>query len=484
MSIRKPIVLGFGAASIWAAALVLPTEGQQASSSLMAGAAKVDITPAEGTLHPTDAIRDHLFARAIVVRSASGCAVLVGLDQGGARNEMVQDALTRSSKAINCPPASFVVSATHTHSGSTAGLGGGGDPTPKVVADAIVKAVTEASQKVAPARIGFGTTNVYLNVNRDLFDHKWLQGPNLEAESDKTMAVIALIGNDNNPIAFYLNYAMHPINFYLTGIISADFPGQASRYIERRYDDKTVAVFTQGASGNQNPLLLGPRMALSSVRTRRPGGENDKFNQPTPYERTAGSTNYVAEATAQMDVPLKEEERAAYKRAYDEADEFVKAEGAIVGESAIDLFKNRMHLADMSSGIWGGEIAFTCPGRDRLDNSVREGVLPPYKDGAPVNLKVGLLRIGDINLVRVNGEVYNDISLHLKNRFPGKNTIMVTLANGAANSGYIYSNAASSYLTFQVIGSRLKPYCAEDKIVSSALDLMSQSHGAIIATSP
>jgi neutral ceramidase len=93
---------------------------------------------------------------------------------------------------------------------------------------------------------------------------------------------------------------------------------------------------------------------------------------------------------------------------------------------------------------------------------VREGVLPPYKDGAPVNLKVGLLQIGDINFVRVNGEVYNDIWLHLKDRAPKKKIMMVTLANGAANSGYIYSNAASSYLTFQVISSRLKPYCAED----------------------
>jgi len=478
MSLRKFALIGLGMASLAVAASIVPTQGQQTDGQFTAGAAKVDITPAENTLHPTDSIRDHLFARAIVMRGASSCAVLVGLDQGGARNEMVQDAMSRSSRAINCPAANFIISATHTHSGSTAGLGGAGDPSAKVVADAIVRAVSEANQKRVPARLAFGTTNVYLNVNRDLFDRKWLQGPNLEAESDKTMAVVALIDGDNNPIAFYLNYAMHPINFYLTGIISADFAGQASRYIERRYDEKAIAIFTQGASGNQNPLLLGPRMALSSVRTRRPGGETDKFNQPSQYERTAGIVNYVADATAQMDIPLKGSEQAAYKKAYEKTDEFVKAEGTIIGESAIDLFKNRIRTADASPEIWAGEAAFTCPGRDRLDSSAREGVLPPYKDGAPVNLKVGLLRIGDVNLVRVNGEVYNDISLHLKERSPAKNTVMVTLANGAANSGYIYSNAASSYLTFQVISSRLKPYCAEDRIISSALDLMAQSHKA------
>jgi len=463
-----------GLYSIGLVAIVSLASAQPNPGDLFAGAAKVDITPAENTLHPTDSIRDHLFARAIVVKNGTSCAVLVGLDQGGARTNMVEDVASRASKAISCPEVNFVISATHTHSGSTAGLGGGGDPTPKVVADAVLKAITEASQHMVPARAVYGTTNVYLNVNRDLYDHKWLQGPNREGESDKTLAVAAFIDRGNNPIAFYLNYAMHPINFYLTGIISADFPGEASRYIENRYDGQTVAIFSQGASGNQNPLLLGPRYALSGIRTRRSVQETDKFNQPTQYEKTLGSLDYVADATAQMEKPLQASEMAGYKKAFERESAFVTAEGAIIGESAIDLFKNYMHDARSSAKIWAGERTFSCPGRDRLDTSVREGVLPPYKDGAPVNLKVGLLQIGDINFVRVNGEVYNDIWLHLKDRAPEKMIMMVTLANGAANSGYIYSNAASSYLTFQVISSRLKPHCAEDNIISSAIELMKQ----------
>ena len=51
---------------------------------LRAGAAKVDITPKESDLKiATDTIRDHLFARAIVVDNGNTCAVLVGLDMGG-----------------------------------------------------------------------------------------------------------------------------------------------------------------------------------------------------------------------------------------------------------------------------------------------------------------------------------------------------------------------------------------------------------------
>ena len=75
----------------------------------------------------------------------------------------------------------------------------------------------------------------------------------------------------------------------------------------------------------------------------------------------------------------------------------------------------------------------------------------------------------------MNGEVYSEIAMRLKSDAPASKTIVVTLANGSANSGYIYSDAAYSHLTFQVIGSRLKPGCAEGKIVSTAIELMHRS---------
>jgi len=127
--------------------------------------------------------------------------------------------------------------------------------------------------------------------------------------------------------------------------------------------------------------------------------------------------------------------------------------------------------------IWAAQETFSCPGRTRNDaaNPARENVFPGYADGADVNLKVGVLRIGDINFATVNGEVYSEIAMRLKAEAPAAKTMVVTLANGSAGSGYIYSDAAYSHLTFQVIGSRLKPGCAEGKIVSTAIDLMRRS---------
>jgi hypothetical protein len=167
---------------------------------------------------------------------------------------------------------------------------------------------------------------------------------------------------------------------------------------------------------------------------------------------------------------------AAYKDGLARTSAVVVMEGVLIGESTIHVMRDQIQPVDTAM-IWGGEEEFTCKGRDRLDadNPARENVFPGYKEGADVNLKVGLLRIGDTNFVRVNGEVYTNIGLKLKANAPASKVIVVTLANGAANSGYIYSDDAYSHLTFQVIGSRLQPGCAENKIVNTAIDLMHKS---------
>jgi neutral/alkaline ceramidase-like enzyme len=447
---------------------------------LRAGAAKVEITPKATDLTiATDSIRDPLFARVIVVDDGRGCAVLVGLDLGGASTALVTDAVTRASAATGCAPENFLISATHTHSSNTQGLGQG-PPLARAVADAIVEAARTAQSKLAPARIGFGTTQVDLNVNRDLFNEKleWRQEPNPRGPSDKTLAVVEFLGDDNVPIAVYMNYAMHPINFYLSGVISADFPGEASRYIEDLFDSRTIAVFSQGASGDQNPrdfrsptTFMGARAAVTQGRG--------------PFMQTIGPPTAAASTTPQGFNPQQAsgERRAipadnlgAYKKTVARTGEYVHMLGSMLASSAVRVMRESAQSAD-SARIWAAQQTFTCPGRIRndADNPARENVFPGYKDGPDVTLKVGLLRLGDIDFVTVNGEIYSQIGMRLKADAPDNKLIVVTLANGSANSGYIYSDEAYSHLTFQVIGSRLKPGCAEGKIVATALDLMRRS---------
>ena len=453
---------------------------QVSQGRLRAGAHKVDFTPNTGELrNATDSIRDHLFARAIVVDDGNTCAVIVGIDLGAASNQIVNDAIAKASKSTGCPAQNFIISATHTHSSNTQGLGQGA-PTAARVADAIAEAAAVAKSKLAPARVGYGTTAIDLNINRDLFNRKleWRQEPNPEGPSDKTLAVVEFLGADNVPIGVYMNYAMHPINFYLSGVVSADFPGESSRYVEDLFDNRTVAIFSQGASGDQNPrdfrsptTFMGQRTALTQGRGPfiQTVGESQAQGRPSP----AGFNAQRASSERQA---IPDENLDAYKKVLERTGDYVRMLGSVIGSSSVRVMRESMQPTD-TARIWGAQETFACPGRVRLDadNPARENVFPGYKDGPDVNLKVGLLRIGDIHFATVNGEVYSQIATRLKSEAPASKTIVVTLANGSANAGYIYSDAAYSHLTFQVIGSRLKPGCAEGKIVSTALDLMRRS---------
>jgi neutral ceramidase len=151
------------------------------------------------------------------------------------------------------------------------------------------------------------------------------------------LAVVALIGADNYPIAFYLNYAMHPIDFYLSGVISADFPGDTARYIESRYDNKAVAVFAQSACGDQNPLFTGPMQRLLGTRTRTPGFDDERFTAASPWKLSSQMVNANEVQTTQTKNPVTRGEQPAYQRAIFLDSAMVTAMGAILGESAIDM---------------------------------------------------------------------------------------------------------------------------------------------------
>ena len=476
MSIRYGLAL--------AGALILaslPAYSQNAASGrLRAGAAKVDITPKQSDLTvSTDFIRDPLFVRAIVVDNGNTCAALVNVD-GGGRDNVVNEAIAKASASAKCPAENFIISGTHSHSATTGGLGGAGEPSAAKIVSAIVSAVDTAKSRLAAARVGYGTARVDLNVNRDLFNSKqeWRQEPNPAGPSDKTLAVVEFVGADDVPIGVYLNYAMHPINFYLSGAISADFPGETARYIEEMFDNKTVAVFSQGASGDQNPRLAFSASFFLGQRMQLVGGHGPFVQTlgPPPPITPQTPTGFNAQRASTERQAIPEENLAAYKKALANTGDFVVMMGRLIGSSAIRVMREEIKPVD-SARIWAGQQAITCPGRDRADtaNPARENVFPGYKDGADVNIKVGLLRIGEINFATVNGEVYSQIAMRLKSEAPASKTIVVTLANGGANSGYIYSDEAYSHLTFQVIGSRLKPGCAEGKIVSTAIDLMHRS---------
>jgi hypothetical protein len=432
--------------------------------NLRAGAARVDITPPVDPQYPPSGKYAHekLYVRAIALDNGVTRAALIGADQGNLPEDVWNMASKQIAQELNCPVENILMSATHTHSGVAAGPPPAGPPPPQPtapLANAMVEAVRQAKAKLQPARVGFGTGFSYLNVNRDnLTDdtRTWTQATNLEGPSDKTVAVITFTAATGEPIAAYANYAMHPVNGYLVGITSADFPGAASRYVEQQFDDKMVLVWTQGASGDQNPLLLRP--ATNALASK-------SGVKITGYE-------LVRE---KVEAPLREGEVPHGKldaRVADTFERFVEAEGTLLGEEVIRVMTNTRRVSS-DVKIWGAQKPLSCPGRQRT-NTGREGMPGTYKDADSVVFRLGVLGIGDIALTSVNAEVFTQISQRMKKESPMANTVMVTLANGRANSGYVPNDTAFGEYTFQVLGSRLKQGCAEKNIANTLTDLVAQ----------
>ena len=398
---------------------------------LRVGAAKVDITPTDlagltnlwGT--PFEGVHDKIYVRALVLDNSTTTAALVAGDvvEFGDTTAVRQ----RIANETGIPADNILISATHDHNaprvgsvspGASARAGG-----PATVAytefvyERILEAVRQAKASLAPARVGVGAGRADVNTNRNQLTPKgWKLGVNPDLPSDKTVWVVKFESTAGEPIAFFVNYAVHavvmgPENKLLTG----DIAGATSRFIEQHFDDKVVALWTSGPAGDQNPKFM-TWDTTSTGKTQRPG-----FS--------------LMESQAQM-----------------------LAEEAVRTASGIDH-----SLSDVR--LMAAQRTLTCPANvDPRRPSRIAG--PPATE---VNVRLGLVMIDRIALAAVSAEVYTNIYWRLKRESPFTNTIMVTLANDRL--GYLPDDAAYEMGYFGVPGPAQKG-CAEPGIVNGMLEMM------------
>ncbi|HEY7186041.1 MAG TPA: neutral/alkaline non-lysosomal ceramidase N-terminal domain-containing protein [Vicinamibacterales bacterium] len=424
-------------------------------STFRAGAAKVDITPAAGELPKNNlGILDRLYARTIVLDNGVTTAALITVDAGAIPDALWQSVSGQIERELGISPARLLLTATHTHSG--------GGPRAANYGQKIVESVRLAKQRLVPARMGYGTGVSFINVNRQIVDPKtgrWWEGANYDGPSDKTVAVLKVEGLDGSPIAVYYNYAVHAVLAGQLDQISADIPGASSRYVEDSFDDRIVAVWSSGAAGDQNPIYYQQTYDLRDIRIKDyakrgvdisnampPGGEGLNRNDPT-----------VA-------------------RLMNQQRQMVSSMGQFLGEEVMHVMRG-IDRTEASVPLYGSFTTIRCPGRERT-NDGRAGFEGAYKEAGPVEIRLGLLRIGDIMIGAVNAEVFNPIAQRLKRESPYKATMMATLTNGAARSGYIPDDESYGKYTFEVLSSRLQPGCAESAIVNGILTLIDGARAA------
>ena len=419
---------------------------------LRVGAARIDITPAADAL-PRNylGILDRVHSRAIVIDNGISTAALISVDAGAIPDAVWQAVTTAVESELKIPAANVLITATHSH--SVPGQSGEG------YVDKIVESVRLAQAGLVPARVGYGVGVSYINVNRNIIDpetRRWWEGPNYAGPSDKTVAVVKFEDLNGAPIAVYYNYAMHAVAAGQLDLVSGDAPGTTSKYIEDSFDDRIVAAWSSGAAGDQNPLYYQQTYDLREIRIAEyaargidisnsmpPGGQGLDRDDPT-----------VAKLMGQQQ-------------------QMILSMGQFLGEEVMHVMRG-MDRMTSAVEIEGRQRSVSCPGRNRLDSG-RAGFAGEYEEAGPVDIRLSLLRLGDIMIGGVNAEVFNLIAQRLKHESPHAQTMLATLTNGSARSGYIPNDAAYGMYTFEVLSSRLQPGCAESAIVDGILDLMAES---------
>ena len=382
-------------------------------------------TPATGTLDPLE-------TRALVLDDGSARVALITADLCGIQPASVRRIRAAVEAACGITGERVMLAYSHTHSAPAT--------TPyldrPVDADylqwlerTLADAVTLASERLQPIRLGAGQGQADFNVNRRLRTPQGMEmRANVHGLVDRRVRVLRLDPADApeangtlgsralpqaDPLAVLFSYVCHPTVLGGTSYrYSADYPGAARRFVERAFDGgdrSTMALFLPGCFGNVRPHLLSP---------------DGRFREGTPHELTVlgrllGSA--VVQATEQI-VGEPAESLAMARR------EVSLPYAALPTEAELRA------AADGPRGYWA---------RALLRQLAEEGKLP---EG--VTTEVQVLRLGRHWLVALPGETTLEIGLSIERGLadlglarPERGDLALTI--GYANDYVAYLPSAS-----------------------------------------
>src|SRR5436190_2911207 len=238
------------------------------AQSLQAGAATSNITPPLGqdivggfSPAPSTHVHDELHARCLVLDDGQVRLAFVVCDLVGLHGIVSGEARRLIEEHTKIPRGRVLISATHTHSASSA-LGRDRfnheqklDDYQQFVAQRIADGVQRAVNNLRPAQIAFGTAEAPEHV----FNRRWFMqpgtvppnpfgtadlvkmnpgagNPNLTepaGPTDPTISFIALREPAGRPIAVFSAYSLHYVGGVGAGHISADYYGMYCDHLKR-----------------------------------------------------------------------------------------------------------------------------------------------------------------------------------------------------------------------------------------------------------
>ncbi len=356
---------------------------------------------------PSEGVAQDLFAKTIVIEDAArNRLAIVTLDLIGVPRTMRAAIADRVQKEHGIAPSHLLLNASHTHCGPELRAtrfppsdemnqkADEAEAYTKALQDKIVAAIGGCIARLAPVSLAYSHARCGFAMNRRTPDGKggWSNFPNPEGPVDHNVPVLRVASAEGKDMAILFGYNCHAttLSFFQ---FCGDYAGYAQEYLQAAHPD-AVAMFVNGASGDQNPY---PRGKLELAQT---------------HGRSL-ATAVEAALTTKL-VPLTGSIAASYKEItlrYEKAPtrEELEAQKAAAGKDKYALGYSTRLLSILAE----------------------RGSLPteyPYP--------VQVIRLGaDFTMVTLGGEVVIDYSLRLKREIKDK---IVWLAG--------YSNDVMAYI--------------------------------------
>jgi hypothetical protein len=416
---------------------------EQKNPQLLAGAAKVDITPDFGTqiagdigrYRPVEEIRDRLYARIIALKSGDQTACLVLCDM--AAISIARPLREKIADILGTAPANVMVHSVQSHSACRIGkmfedvnqvlppeLSWVHGETPaynELFTKRVLEGVQTAKHMV-PARLKAARAID----NRCAFNRRFVMrngsakthpkncDPNIlycEGPIDPEASFLCFEDLNAKPIAGLLHYTCHPVHGYPHRYISADWPGLWSEALSKKLGQDCVVGCLNGACGNISPC----------------DHANPDYNYSTSLNRMLEHLTQTGEkliaGLASIDaLPLSTASRVI-KIPWRQP----PSEEADKARQMIKDHPTPIYLDEKKESIsWDWVFALRT-----LDMMHRFKINPDYE------FEIQVFRLGDALMVGWPGEPFVEAQLEVKLNSPAKYTLVGHECNDDGHCGYL-----------------------------------------------